>query len=277
MAARLTDEHMRQLDEDGFVIVEDFLPAAQCAAMLAAIRRMLPPWEQVRADPPATHGAHAYFPYVEPVLNRAIVHDEAIAFSQRWLGTDHIHYRPGLAMATYPGHPGGTPHIDNGNNSLLPPKPADHGHAQIIFWCYLDDVGPDQAPTRMIPNRFGDDMSKAVPFVAPAGSVCIFHNYSWHSASPYTRPDGQRYVWKIAFGRADHYWEQVHYYTHMGMNEQFRELVSGLTAEQRLLFRFPPPSDPYYTGQTLAALEKQYPGWDHEGVYRAAVNARAAH
>ena len=63
--------------------------------------------------------------------------------------------------------------------------------------------------------------------VAPGGSVAIFHNYSWHAASDYRRADGQRYIWKFAYGRADHYWEGVEHYTHVGRNPHFCEFIAG--------------------------------------------------
>jgi len=53
------------------------------------------------------------------------------------LGTEHIHYRPGLAMVRYPGFKGfpdsGKPHVDNGNNSLLPPSQSNRHHGQLNF------------------------------------------------------------------------------------------------------------------------------------------------
>ena len=104
--------------------------------------------------------------------------------------------------------------------------------------------------------------------IAPGGSVAIFHNYSWHAASDYLRANGQRYIWKFAFGRADHYWEGVAHYTHVGRDPHFCEFITSLTAADRQLFRFPPPDHPYYTRQTLAALEEQYPGWNARGEYR---------
>ncbi len=36
------------------------------------------------------------------------------------------------------------------------------------------------------------------------------------------------------------------------------------------LLRFPPAGHPYYTEQTLQALEEQYPGWNRDGEYRPA-------
>lgn len=111
------------------------------------------------------------------------------------------------------------------------------------------------------------DRSLAEPFVGPGGSVAIFHNFTWHAATTYRREHGQRYVYKFAFGRASHYWEGTQHYTHAGMDPNFRQLIAELSAHDRMLFRFPPPGDPYYTPQTLEALETQYPGWNSDGSY----------
>jgi hypothetical protein len=268
MANKLNNEVFERFERDGYVIIHNYMPEAQRAEMTAAIRRVLKPWDDLKAAPPTARIASRFFPYPEQALNRAIIDHDAIAFSQRWLGTRHLHYRPGLSLALYPGYIGdsGVAHIDNGNNSLLPPT-SDRAHSQIVFWFYLDDVGPDQAPTRFIKNADGDDLSKSDSFVAPGGSVAIFHNYTWHAASNYRRGDGQRYVWKFAFGRADHYWEGVSGYTDVGMNPHFREFIVTLSAADRELFRFPPAGHAYYTRETLAALERQYPGWNARGEY----------
>ena len=106
-------------------------------------------------------------------------------------------------IARYPGFKGGGTgsdtsalHLDNGNNSLLPPTTSDRRHSQLNFWFCLEDVAEDQAPTLFIPDADGQhhDASRAEAMVAPGGSVAIFHNYSWHAASDYHRADGQRYV-----------------------------------------------------------------------------------
>lgn len=253
----------------GYVIIHRFLPEAQCAEMAAAVRRLLPPWEEIGDDTRDDLKDACYFPYPEQCLNHAILNPEAIRFAQRWLETEHIHYRPGLALVRYPGFRGhrGRSHIDNGNNSLLPPTATDRTHAQLNFWFYLEDVAADQAPTLFIANDDEQDLSKAEAMVAPAGSVCIFHNYTQHAASDYERSQGQRYVWKFAFGRADHYWEGVLHYTDAANNQHFREFIGSITARERELFRFPPAGHPYYTEQTLAALEEQYPGWNRRNEY----------
>ena len=267
----LTDEIFDALSTRGYAIVHNYLPEARRAEMAAALRCILKPWNEIKADPPDALTDAYYFPYPEQCLNHAIIDREAIAFAQRWLGTEHIHYRPGLGLVTYPGRKNGTFHIDNGNNSLLPPTASDHNHSQLNFWFCLEDVDEDQAPTLFVDEDDGQhrDPAKAEAMAAPGGSVAIFHNYSWHAASDYRRADGQRYIWKFAYGRADHYWEGVAHYTHVGQDPHFREFIAELPATDRQLFRFPAPEHPYYTRQTLAALEEQYPGWNAHGEYRA--------
>ena len=210
-------------------------------------------------------------------LYRAAMDEEGIAFARQWLKTDAIHARVGCLIARYPGHTGGGTghddsglHIDNGNNSLLPQSEDLREFGQIGFWVHLEDVAEDQAPLRLIPKKYGRDMTHCVPLVCKGGTLCIFTNFSWHSASAYTRADGQRFTWGFSFGRADHYWEGFRHYTHLGKGAPvFQEFIGGLTAAQRELWRFPPAGHPYYTEQTLALLEEQYPGWNSDEYRRA--------
>ena len=111
--------------------------------MAAALRRILKPWDEVTDDPPEERTACHYFPYSEQILNQSIVDWEAIRFSQKWLGTNHVHYRPGISIVRYPGFKSGVreAHIDNGNNSLLPPSTSDRSYGQINFWFYLEGCG----------------------------------------------------------------------------------------------------------------------------------------
>lgn len=276
MSIELTDAHFDTLVKIGYVIIHRFLPEAQCTEMAAAVRRLLPPWDQIKDETQVTRKETCYFPYPEQCLNRAIINEEAIRFAQRWLETEHIHYRPGLALVRYPDFKGGrdTGHIDNGNNSLLPPTATDHPHSQLNFWFYLEDVAADQAPTRFVANGANNDIETAEPMIAPAGSVCIFHNYTQHASSDYTRSDGQRYVWKFAFGRADHFWEGALHYTSVGTDAHFRQFIGSISARERELFRFPPAGHTYYTEQTLAALEEQYPGWNTKNEYSPLIQRK---
>ena len=81
------------------------------------------------------------------------------------------------------------------------------------------------------------------------------------------REDGQRFTWGIGLGRADHYWEGFRHYTDKGKNPIFSKFIGALTGQEREVFRFPAAGHPYYTPQTLAALEEQYPGWNAGNEY----------
>ena len=269
MSPRLTAAHFDELSENGFVIIDRYIPDEQCAQMAAALRRILKPWDEVKDDPPEERTACHYFPYSEQILNQSIVDWEAIRFSQKWLGTTHVLYRPGISIVRYPGFKSGVreAHIDNGNNSLLPPSTSDRSYGQINFWFYLEDVGEDQGPTQFIATAHGQDMARAVDMIGPTGTLAVFHNYTWHGAKDYRRDDGQKYIWKFAYGHADYYWEGVAHYTAVGADPHFREFISGLSARERELFKFPPAGHPYYSQQTLETLEEQYPGWNSGGEY----------
>ena len=144
---KLNDAVFDALATRGYAIVHNFLPESQRAEMAAALRRIPKPWDEAKENLPAKFSANCHFPYPELCLNRAIFNREAIAFSRRWIDTDQSHYRPGLGLVTYPGRKNMSFHIDNGNNSLLPPTESDRSYSQLNFWFCLEDVDPDQGPT----------------------------------------------------------------------------------------------------------------------------------
>jgi hypothetical protein len=171
-------------------------------------------------------------------------------------------------IARYPGFQSGdTGHIDNGNNSLLPMSETAREFGQLGYWIHLEEVGLDQAPLLLGKKQDGKDTRKATPFACPAGSIAVFSNFTWHASSTYQRADGQRFTWGFGLGRADHPFEGFVHYSMIGMDKVWREMIAQCTAEERTMFRFPPPNHYYYTKQTLAALEEQYPGWNARGEY----------
>jgi len=278
--SRLTDAHIEELDHEGFIIVPDFISGDELTKLQAAQRRVLPTYEQIKDDIPQDQAGHSLlkcFPHEELDLYRATMNPESIKFARKWLKTQDIHMRVGCLIARYPGHSRGgigsddsNLHIDNGNNSLLPVTEDLREFGQIGFWIHLEDVEEDQAPLRLIPKRYGRDMTKCIPLVCKGGTLCVFTNFSLHSASAYARKDGQRFTFGYAFGRADHYWEGLINYTQLGENTPvFQKFIGGLTAAERQLWRFPPAGHPYYTEQTLKLLEDQYPGWDADEYRRA--------
>ena len=83
MSPRLMTTHLDEFRDNGFVIVDSYLPQAQCAQMAAALRRLLKPWDEVKDDPPQERTACRFFPYSEQILNQSIVDWEDIRLLQK--------------------------------------------------------------------------------------------------------------------------------------------------------------------------------------------------
>lgn len=264
----LTDDHFNQLLEDGYLIIHNYIRGDELRELQAAQRRTLKTWEEVKDNPPPGRAVLDYFPPKDVRMCQLYLHPELVKFFQRYLKTDRIIARVGAMLARYPGfRAGDSGHIDNGNNSLLPRTELLREYGQIGAWIHLEEVKTGQAPLLLVKNKYGKDLSKAEPLICPEGSICIFGNYTWHAASDFTASEGQRFTWGVGFGRADHHWEGFRHYTSLGQHPIFKEAIAGMTARERTLMRFPPPNHHYYTRQTLAALEAQYPGWNARGEY----------
>ena len=265
----ITDAQFEELIQNGFLFLPEYIRGEELAQLQAAQRRVLKPWDQVKDNPP--EGRSEFFPYPPPDVTMASLyrHPELLKLGRRYLKSEAVYFRVGYMFARYPGFVStDTGHIDNGNNSLLPMTESAREYGQIGFWTHLEEVTADTAPLRLTRNSDGRDISKAIPFVCPPGSIAVFGNYTWHASSTFTGHEGQRFTWGFGLGRADHDFEGLIHYTAIAQNPIFKEVVICCTAEERTLFRFPPPNHPYYTRQTLAALEAQYPGWNNRGEYR---------
>lgn len=269
---KISDQQFDELVENGFLIIPNFIRGEELAMLQAAQRRVLKPWEEIKDSPPNDNynknAAFVKYPPEDVTMCGLYRHPELLRIMKRYLKTEDVHVRVGYMFARYPGNNAADPgHIDNGNNSLLPMSESAREYGQIGAWIHLEEVGLDQAPLRLVARKHGKDLSKAVPVVVPAGSIALFSNYTWHAASNYERKDGQRFVWGFGVGRADHVFEGFVHYTMHGQHPVFKQMIAQCTAEERALFRFPRPNHPYYTKQTLAALEAQYPGWNARGEY----------
>ena len=181
---KLTDDHFQTFVEQGFVVVEDFYPEERRAQIAAAIRQTLPPWEVIAADPPERRRLTDDFPYADMFFNEFILDWDLIEFVQRLLDTEDIFFRYAHNWARYPDPGAEQPglHIDNGNNSLLPPT-SDRRYGQISTWYFPEAVDENQAPMQIVPKPYGQDLSKRVLLTVPAGTIMIFNTHLWHSAT----------------------------------------------------------------------------------------------
>lgn len=269
----ITDEQFDSLVEHGYLILPAYIQGEELEMLQAAQRRVLKSWEEYQQDPPKSVGGdHTMFvPYPFPEVKMAGLyrHPELLRLGRRYLKSEEVYFRVGYMLARYPGFVSNdTGHIDNGNNSLLPMSESAREYGQLVYWTHLEEVTEDQAPLLLCSNVRGRDLAHAEPLVCPAGTIAIFSNYSWHASSSFRGSTGQRFTWGFGLGSASHDFEGLLHYTAIGQNPIFKQVISECTAEERRLFRFPPPNHPYYTRQTLAALEKQYPGWNARGEYQ---------
>ena len=97
------------LVEQGFVIIPSYFEGEQLEAMAAAMRRVLPTWEEVSKNPPENFSGTMTcdWPYSELILNKTGAQQkELVDFAKRWLGTQEIQIRVGIGLARYPGFKG---------------------------------------------------------------------------------------------------------------------------------------------------------------------------
>tara|TARA_Y100000758_G_C15676198_1_gene284046 strand:+ start:74 stop:388 length:315 start_codon:yes stop_codon:yes gene_type:complete len=103
MSNRLTDDHIDELEERGYVIVRNFLDEEQRKQIAAAVRNILKPWDEIQEAPPQDRSDFRIFPFTEPRLNQEAINRDAIHFAKQWFRTDHIHFRPRSCLVRYPG------------------------------------------------------------------------------------------------------------------------------------------------------------------------------
>ena len=103
------DAAFNTLVEQGFVIIPSYFEGEQLEAMAAAMRRVLPTWEEVSKNPPENFSGTMTcdWPYSELILNKTGAQQkELVDFAKRWLGTQEIQIRVGIGLARYPGFKG---------------------------------------------------------------------------------------------------------------------------------------------------------------------------
>jgi len=266
---KFNQKHFEQFKSQGYTILENALSEEKRLEISKGLRSCLPPWEDIKDNPPDNRSAFETFPFEDVALNRFYVEPGLLAFVKRILGSDQIHYKPGYSIVRYPGGCTGSQqgwHIDNGNNSLLP-ESEDWRYGQVVVWYWPEAVTKDQAPLNIIPKPYENDLSKVITLAVPANTLVIFHNYVWHSGSDYKSDQGQRYSHGSMYGLSEFHWEGLLHLTNRGTNPHFKKFIASLTAKDRELFRFPEVGHPYYTEKTLTLLEEQYPGWNARGEY----------
>ena len=80
--SQLTDDHLEELDREGFIIVPGFISGERLERLQAAQRRALPTWEETKQNPPQDQAGNSLlkcFPHEEMELYQAAMHQPSIS------------------------------------------------------------------------------------------------------------------------------------------------------------------------------------------------------
>lgn len=209
---------------------------------------------------------------------------------EMWYCNAHLFMRSGLTDKRHAEHLWEGYHIDHDTNSFLPPHSKIGLYDYVNCGVYLHDVEEDGAPMHVIPGshhqliellprlleqgiykppttitdiREIPEFATPVPTTAKAGSALFYSSYLVHAAVPFQNKRKQRVLWTLSLSRKDtcsfNRFANAYNYGDRNFTVPFWKTTSPYV---RSLFGWPPPNDPYYTPETLALLEKWYPGMD---------------
>ncbi len=260
----ITDAHIATYRRQGFATVPGFLPCDQVERVRAAYHRQFAPdWADYVAGK-RPDAQQALFPWDDSDMNRLTLHPEIIDAATRIIGTPGVRLSDCDVNARYAGE-GHQPwvHVDQGNNTLGPVRPEDHGN--ITFVVLLVDVLPGMSPTRLFPWGRPDD--EAVDMLMPAGSLFFYSTHTTrHTVTPFTAPTGMRAAMWIMYCRQDQPWDCARPFTYKWCgghkDAAIRRVIAESTPRQLEMLGFPAPGAPLWTESFIRGMAERYPGFD---------------
>lgn len=286
MTERITQQHADALMRDGYVLVPDFLTAAELDAARSDVLRYFPTWRELQLTPQrygwvfddAEH-LQVEFPFAADALNYNSTHPAISEFVERLLGTRDILLSQSAIWAKYAGTGNfeQTMHLDYEGNTLVVPR-DDGPYRQVNMILYYSDVTEAMGPTLVVPHEHSRDAGLWPPFrekkrwpelykherrvTAKAGSLLIFGMQTFHRAGAMTADEGARFTHHLVYKAAACPFNGYHQYSQFGEKPQMRQFLERATPRQREMVGFPPPGHPYWNEQTLAAVAERYPKMD---------------
>ncbi len=262
---KLSDSQINLLKRDGFVVVEDFLTRQESREALAGFHSHFP------ANPSnGRAGSWQKFPTSSSALNHVFMHPDIIDAAERIHQDRDLLLADGMFGVRYAGEEpasiGGMGwHIDYANN-ILGPEVVDRSqmHLYPTFGMYLNDVGPGDAPIRMV--RHGQSYEQGVDIVGPAGTLWIYTLFTHHTATPFTNPTGVRAVVSTILTPRQRMYDCARIISQKSGADAacLARVITEATPRQLELFGFPPARDPFWTPEYVAGMERRYPGFQGE-------------
>ena len=288
---RVPDRRVAELREQGYLVLEGFLGAAELAAAQEALWLHSPRPEEYFADP----AAYAWLaadqwagivggPWRSWSLNRLAFHPDLLDLAARFLGSDDLRLYEAELWAKYAGavdydqrH-----HRDFVNHSLVVPK-RSAPPTQLLTWILLSDVGEEDGPTKVVPLPVGERVpfwptpgdhditnhlaagmfaDEEVSMTGPAGTLFAFRTDVLHRGSRITAPRSARFALLADYDVWGPRWTGRVNWAQRATQPEWFEIVERASPRERSVFGFPAPGDPYWDEQTLADTQMRYPDAD---------------
>lgn len=256
MATHPTDIERFFFDNNGYLLLEEFLPTALVESLITVVERTI----ERRRNNQSNHEHHPAFPDQLGKVNARVMH----LLAEDPLFLDLLDYKPTMEYVYNlfnqmphlhstdviyevepEDHHGRGWHIDgiqDGFRNLQPHIPF----LQFKVGYFLSDMSaPDQGNLTLVPGSHksfvNPDVAKGMPgavqLCGGPGTAVLFHNALWHSAGPFIRRGGKRTILYYGY---EHPWM-------LACAEQWRydkAFLHRLTQAQRRFFHgfvFEPP------------------------------------
>jgi hypothetical protein len=274
--------------KEGFAVLPALLAGPELDAAVADLNQVFPCAEEYHAKPLSRRnqrytgdefGGIIAFPFPSVALCNLVVCDALIGLAQAILGTEEVRIYAAELWAKYTGAASYKQrhHRDYLNHTPLAPSddPRWRGLEMFIWLC---DVAEDLGATHLVPfsaskglpalphgylRRERPDLYKSeVTGAGPAGTVVAYSTETFHRGTELTTPRSARFSAHVSYRRADVPWLSRHAWGDRSFTPEWNPFVEQASIRQLLLFGFPPPGHPYWTGQTLEGMHARYPDLD---------------
>ncbi len=288
----------KQWQDEGWVLIEELIPADTVSAALDELRTMdsavelgpirRPELRRPRLDENNRDRQAAFrtpqfdgttlFPLEGcPKLNRLFVDDKLLRFAELALKTEDLRIYQSRTWSKQGQHTNyEQPMHRDGNHSLVPINNVpEWWHLECFV--YLQDVDEHNGATGIVPgsvaragltDRGSIDRDQSpelyeaeVRATAPAGSVLAYRSDIWHRGHN-LEPETERHIMVVAFRPASAPWVGFDEHAPLVGRPDWIEFAEASTPEQLALFGFPLPGHRYWTAELIEAMGVMYPGLD---------------